>query len=120
MRLAIDYGTVATRAVLAWPDGRWSTLMFDGADQLPSGVYVDADATVWVGRPARDRAVADPAGFVPYPKRHLPQTHIQVHGRGIEVVDLIAAVLRRVGEEATRVAGQPADEVTLTTSPRWP
>ena len=41
MRLGIDYGTVTTRAVLAWPDGRWTRLLFDGAPQLPSGVYLE-------------------------------------------------------------------------------
>ncbi len=29
MRLGIDYGTQATRAVLTWPDGRWVGLLFD-------------------------------------------------------------------------------------------
>src|SRR6266545_3164025 len=119
MRLGIDYGTVATRAVLAWPDGRWSMVTFDGADRLSSGVYVDADALAWAGQLARDRATADPAGFVPYPKRHLTRTHIQVRDRRIEVVDLVAATLHHVGEQAARAAGQPADEVTLTVPAGW-
>ena len=47
--LGIDYGSVATRAVLTWPDGRWLGLLFDGSTQLPSGVYLDTDATIVVG-----------------------------------------------------------------------
>jgi hypothetical protein len=117
--LGIDYGTVATRAVLAWPDGRWSGLRFDGADWLPSAVYVDADGVTWVGQSARERSSADPTGFVAYPKRHLGQTHLRVRDREIATVDLIAAVLHHVRDEAARVAGQPADEVTITVPAGW-
>jgi hypothetical protein len=39
-RLSVDYGAAATVAVLAWPDGRWQTLLFDAVPVLPSAVFV--------------------------------------------------------------------------------
>src|SRR6266545_700234 len=71
MRLAIGYGTVVTRAVLAWPDGRWTHLHVDGSPDVPSGVYVDTDGVLWAGLVWRHCGAADPDGYVPYPKRHL-------------------------------------------------
>src|SRR6266498_4900860 len=88
MRLAIDYGTVVTRAVLAWPDGRWVQLLLDGSEQLPSGVYVDADWGLWAGQAALARGAADPAGLVAHPKQHLGQPHIQIRGRDVDVLEL--------------------------------
>ncbi len=119
MRLAIDYGTVMTRAVLAWPDGRWVQLLLDGAVQLPSGVYVDADGALWAGQAALVRGAADPAGFVAHPKQHLGQPHLQIRGRDVDVLELAAATLRRVAEQATQLAGQAVPELTLTAPATW-
>ncbi len=119
MRLAIDYGTVMTRAILAWPDGRWVQLLLDGAVQLPSGVYVDADGALWAGQAALVRGAADPAGLVAHPKQHLGQPHMQVRGRDVDVLELVAATLRRVAEQAAQLAGQAVPEVTLTVPAAW-
>src|SRR6266545_1846562 len=119
MRLGIDYGTVVTRAVLAWPDGRYTQLLVDGTAQLPSAVYVDTDAALWAGPAAQRRAETDPAGLVPHPKRHIADGTVAVRGQPVQVVDLIAATLRRVGEQATQVAGQPVSDVTLTVPAGW-
>ena len=119
MRLAIDYGTVVTRAVLAWPDGRWVQLLLDGAVQLPSGVYVDADGALWAGQAALARGAADPAGFVAHPKQHLGQPHLQIRGRDLDVLELAAATLRRVAEQAAQLAGQAVPELTLTVPATW-
>jgi hypothetical protein len=119
VRLGIDYGTIATRAVLVWPDGRWTSLSFDGAPMLSSAVYVDTDRTILAGEPARRRAAADPARFIPHPKQHIREDRLQIGDQPVEVADLIAATLRQVGEQATRVAGQPADELTLTVPAGW-
>src|SRR6266508_1306550 len=119
MRLGIDYGTVVTRAVLAWPDGRYTQMLVDGTAQLPSAVYVDTDAALWAGLAAQRRAETDPAGLVPHPKRHIAAGTVAVRGQPVQVVDLIAATLRRVGEQATQVAGQPVSDVTLTVPAGW-
>ena len=119
MRLGIDYGSVATRAVLTWPDGRWLGLLFDGSAQLPSGVYLDTDATIRTGAQALHAGGADPTRYVAHPKRHLHQPTVAIAGHQVEVVDLIAATLRRISEEAIQVGGQPADELTLTVPASW-
>lgn len=49
-RLAIDCGSTSTSAVVAWPDGRWVPLMFDGEPALPSAVLLGGDGTVLTGR----------------------------------------------------------------------
>jgi molecular chaperone DnaK (HSP70) len=67
-RLAIDFGTSNTVAVLAGRDGRIRPLVFDGSELLPSGVWV-ADGRVLVGRDAEHAARADPAVYEPHPKR---------------------------------------------------
>ncbi len=48
-----------------------------------------------------------------------PPGAISVRGRPIQVVDLVAATLRRVAEQAAQVGGQPADEVVLTVPAAW-
>src|SRR6266511_1008444 len=68
---------------------------------------------------AQRRAETDPAGLVPHPKRHIADGTVAVRGQPVQVVDLIAATLRRVGEQATQVAGQPVSDVTLTVPAGW-
>ena len=119
MQLGVDYGTVLSRAVLTWPDGRWAVLLAEGAAALPSGVYVDGDGALWAGLAAQQRGVVDPDRFVAYPKRLVGQAQVQVAVRAVEVVELVAATLRRFGDETARVAGQPPDELTLTVPAGW-
>ena len=51
--LGIDFGTSNTAAVLGWPDGRTTPLLFDGAPLLPSAVYLDGSGGLLVGADAR-------------------------------------------------------------------
>jgi hypothetical protein len=51
-RLAIDYGRYAVVAVLAWPDGRWTPLWFDGSPVLSTAVHVGAGTEPLVGAAA--------------------------------------------------------------------
>jgi len=119
MRLGIDYGTATTRAVLVWPDGRWTPLLFDGSPLLPSGVYVDPERGLLTGGEAWQHAADRPDGYLAGPKTLLAQDTVSLGGRDVEVTDLVAATLRRVGAEAARVAGQPVEDVTLTIPAWW-
>src|SRR6266545_4982319 len=65
------------------------------------------------------RGAADPAGFVAHPKQHLGQPHLQIRGRDVDVLELAAATLRRVAEQATQLAGQAVPELTLTAPATW-
>lgn len=117
-RLVIDYGTVATAAVIVWPDGRWVPLRFDTSVMLPSAVVVGDGEGLVTGQQAWQRAVSEPDGFVVAPLTMGTGT-IAVGGVDVEVADLVAATLRRVAVEAARVAGAPVGEVRMVVPAGW-
>ncbi len=119
MRLGIDYGTAVTRAVVAWPDGRWTPLLFDGSPLLLSGVYVDPDRGLLSGAEAWQHGLGRADAYLAHPKALLVQGTVSLGGREVEVLDLVAATLRRVAGEAGRVGGGPVDEVTLSVPAWW-
>ncbi|WP_431884126.1 Hsp70 family protein [Micromonospora gifhornensis] len=117
-RLAIDCGSATTTAVLAWPDGSWSPLLFDGEPGLPSAVFVADGGTVLTGQRAWQAASADPGRFVPLPRRPADD-RLVVAGGEVAPADLVAATLRRVVDEARVVAGGPVEDVRLVVPAGW-
>ncbi|MFI7553559.1 Hsp70 family protein [Micromonospora sediminimaris] len=117
-RLAIDCGSATTTAVLAWPDGSWSPLLFDGEPGLPSAVLVAADGSVVTGQRAWQAATADPQRFVPRPRRPADE-QVSVADVQVAPADLVAATLRRVVDEAHRMAGGPVEDVRLVVPAGW-
>ncbi|MCY1141554.1 Hsp70 family protein [Actinoplanes sp. Pm04-4] len=115
-QLTIDYGAVATRAVLVWP-GRWIPLAFDGQVELSSAVHL-ADGHILVGSRAWQYAEHDPDGFVASPL-HAGTGQIHVRGTAVEVADLVAATLRHVRTEAVQAAGGHIDDVRLVVPAGW-
>ena len=114
--LGVDLGTSSTVAVLRWPDGHTRPLLFDGAELLPSAVFVDAAGVPSVGRDAVRAGRADPGRYEPNPKRRIDEETVLL-GVSVPVVELLAAVLRRVADEAVRVAGElPPAVVTVTST----
>jgi hypothetical protein len=103
--VAIDFGSTNTVAVLRSPGGRRRVLLFDSSPLLPSAVYAAPGGELLVGRDAAHMARDDPARYEPYPKRRVDDGSVLLGGRGIPVVELVAAVLRRVADEARRTAG---------------
>ncbi|GAA2352475.1 Hsp70 family protein [Dactylosporangium salmoneum] len=118
-RLAIDYGSSHTVAVLGWPDGRTRTLVFGDSPLLSSAVYADPAGHYLVGPDAAMAAQLDPGRLEWHPKRQIDAGEVLLGDRQVRVADLIAATLHRVREEATRVAGQPPDQVVLTHPAGW-
>jgi hypothetical protein len=118
-RLTIDYGTVTTKAILTWPDGRWTGLLFDGSPHLPSAVDVGADGTMVAGAAAWRHAAGEPQRVQPAPKRYIRDGTVEVGGRVVEVLDLVAATLRRVAQEAERLAGHRVGELRLVVPAGW-
>jgi molecular chaperone DnaK (HSP70) len=116
--LAVDYGSAATVAVVAWPDGRWIPLVFDGSPVLPSAVLVQADGALLTGQRAWQAAVEQPDRLVVAPLRVRGQS-VTAGGVEVEVLDLVAATLRRVAGEAEWVAGGRVADVRLVVPAGW-
>src|SRR5205814_10483442 len=100
-----------TVAFLCWPDGRIRPLLFDDSPLLPSAVYLEDDGRPLTGRDAVRSARFDPARYEANPKRRIDDGEVLLGNDVILVEDLIAATLRRVWQEATRIAGRPPGEV---------
>jgi molecular chaperone DnaK len=105
-------------AVARTPDGRVRPLLFDGSPLLPSAVYADG-TTLLVGRDAVASAKREPARFEPHPKRRVDEGTVLLGEREVSVVELFAAVLRRVDDEWTRVIGAARPTVVLTRPAGW-
>ncbi|MDW5322394.1 Hsp70 family protein [Plantactinospora sp. KLBMP9567] len=116
--LGVDFGTSNTAATLLWPDGRVRPVLFDGSPLLPSAVCADG-GTLLVGRDALQTARANPAGVEPYPKQRIDDGSVLLSDVEYPVVDLIAAVLGRVVDEARRVAGGPPGRMVLAHPAGW-
>jgi WD40 repeat protein len=120
VRLGVDFGTSTTVAALSWPDGAPARpLVFDGSELMPSAVYADPAGRLLAGRDALHAGRADPAALEPNPKRCVDDGTVLLGGTEVPVVDLFAAVLRRVAAEAERVAGRAAGSVVLTCPAGW-
>src|SRR5947199_9384835 len=120
MHLGVDFGTSNTVAVLRWADGRARPLIFDGSPLLPSAVYAEPAGSLLVGKDAIHSARLDPARFEPNPKRRIDDHSVLLGDRELPVVDLVAAVLIRIAEEARRATGGAVpDPVTMTCPAGW-
>ncbi|MET7420247.1 Hsp70 family protein, partial [Dactylosporangium sp. NPDC005555] len=117
-RLGIDFGTSTTIAVLRRPEGRVQQLLFDGSPLLSSAVLLGPDGRLHTGRDAAHLAHSFPERLEPNPKRRVDDGGVLLGDAEVGVRDLVAAVLRRVAAEATRVAG-PVSDVTLTHPADW-
>ncbi|WP_431728062.1 Hsp70 family protein [Verrucosispora sp. TAA-831] len=118
VRLAIDCGSASTTGVVAWSDGSWSPLVFDGEPGLPSAVLVSDDGSVVTGQQAWRAAVAQPQRFVPVPRRPAEE-QVSVAGAEVAPADLVAATLRRAADEARRIVGGDVEDVRLVVPAGW-
>jgi len=116
--LAVDFGTSNSVAVLRTDEGRTRALLFDGMPLLPSAVFADPGGALYVGQDAIHSAQLEPSRFEPNPKRRIDERTVLLGDRAYPVVELIAAVLRRVVTEAVRVCGD-LPPVVLTCPAGW-
>jgi hypothetical protein len=119
VRLGVDFGTSNTVAVLGLGQRPPRPLLFDGSPLLPSAVCVDPTGRLLVGQDALHAGLMDPASFEPHPKRRIDEDTLLLGGVEVPVEAAIAAVLRRVAEEAGRVAGGPVPHVVVTCPAGW-
>ncbi|KUL39986.1 Hsp70 family protein [Actinoplanes awajinensis] len=117
-RLAIDYGSACTRAVLAWPDRPWHALIIEGTLEPSSAVHVARDGVITAGPGAWRLAGEDPGGFVAAPLDGGVGT-VRVNGRTVEVADLVAATLRLIADEAARIAGILPADIRMSVPAGW-
>jgi molecular chaperone HscA len=103
--LGVDLGTSNTVAVMRWPDGRTRALLFDGQPLLPSAVHLDPSGRMHVGRDAVRMAQADPSRHEPNPKSRIDERTVLLGDAEVEVVDLLAAILREVARAAVEAVG---------------
>ncbi|MEV4517688.1 Hsp70 family protein, partial [Dactylosporangium sp. NPDC049525] len=116
--LGVDLGTSHTVAVLATPDGREQPLLFDSSPLLPSAVFGTPDCRLIVGRDALREGRLAPERLEQHPKRRVDDGVMLLGAQEFQVVEVFAALLRRVGEEAVRAAGSPS-RVVLTHPATW-
>ena len=118
--LAVDFGTSFTVAAVR-VDGRPpETIEIAGERRIPSIVLVDEDGAIYVGRVAEDLAASRPGRTLRAPKRRLGDpAPVVLGGRPYQVVDLVAALLRHVYDEAVRHQGAPPSAVRLTHPATW-
>ncbi|WP_344613107.1 Hsp70 family protein [Dactylosporangium salmoneum] len=117
--LGIDFGTSSTVAVVGLADGRAVPLLFGETPLLPSAVGVTAGGELVVGRDAVRASRSRPEAFEAHPKSRIDDGEVLLGERAVPVADLIGAVLRRVHDEAVRVAGAAVDRLVLTHPAGW-
>jgi molecular chaperone DnaK (HSP70) len=118
-RLAIDFGTSTTVAMVTGRGGGARPLLFDASPLLPSAVFAARATGLLTGVDAERAAVASPAAFEANPKRCVGDGTIWLGEREVPVVDLVAEVLGRVAGEARRALGGPAGTTVLTHPAGW-
>lgn len=118
--LAVDFGTSFT-VVAVRIDGRPpETIEIGGERRIPSIALVDDDGAVYVGRVAEDLAASRPGRALRAPKRRLGEpAPVVLGGKPYQVVELVAALLRHVFDEAVRHMGSPPSAVRLTHPATW-
>jgi hypothetical protein len=117
--VAVDYGTVNTVAVLRWPDGQVRPLLVDGSPLVSSAAAVGPDGRLLVGWAAESAGRIDPTAFAADPRTRIDAGTVVLGRLIFPVVDVIAATLALVAEEATRSAGGPPSRLVLTHPATW-
>ena len=118
--LAVDFGTSFTVAAVRSAERSPEVIEIGGDRRVPSVVFVDDDATLRVGRAAEDLAASRPGRAVRAPKRRLGEpAPVVLGGKPYQVVDLVAALLRYVYDEAVRHQGSAPSSIRLTHPASW-
>ncbi|MDA1360000.1 Hsp70 family protein [Glycomyces luteolus] len=116
--LGIDFGTHHTVATVLRDDGRRHQLLFEGTPLLPSGIYIDYEASILVGRDAAREGRRRPERYERNPKLRLDAATILLGDKEVPVRDAVAAVLRRAIADCGTAAGVPRS-VTVTVPAGW-
>jgi len=118
-RLAIDYGTTNTVAVVSTAGEQPRVVTVDGAPRMPSAVLSTVDGALVVGMDALrlGRSAAD--RLETRPKSRIDEGQLLLGSRTVDVALAVRAVLERVCAEASGQAGAAVDEIVLTHPADW-
>lgn len=120
--IGIDFGTSNTAAAHTNPVKGTVEAVNLSHDRttMSSSVYVESPEQIDVGDVAINKAESNPAGFVPAPKRVIPQQMFQINGYDVPSSMPVAAVLSSVVQRVSREHGneQPS-ELVLTHPEAW-
>jgi actin-like ATPase involved in cell morphogenesis len=118
--LSIDFGTSYTLVAAKVGDRPPEVVEIGGERRMPSVVLVEQSGSIVVGRTADDLSGSNPANTLRAPKNRLgDQAPVVLGGRPYQVVQLVAALLRTVYDEAVAQIGDPPIEVRLTHPATW-
>ncbi|WP_327005437.1 Hsp70 family protein [Dactylosporangium sp. NBC_01737] len=118
-RLAIDLGTCHTVAVVRRGDEAPRALLFDGSPVMASGIYADETGRLSVGRDAERLSQLAPSRFEPYPKRSVDAGAVLLGDSEVTVVEMLAALLKRVADESLQAGVNPVGATVLTCPADW-
>lgn len=120
VRVAVDFGTSSTCAVLSVHGREPQVVVVDGHPLLSSAVYAAQDGTLFVGQEAERQAAVDPSRYEPHPKRRIDEGELLLGDSVLRVLDVVHAVLERaVGEARTLAGGAEVDLLVLTHPADW-
>ncbi|MCL4287362.1 MAG: Hsp70 family protein, partial [Thermoleophilia bacterium] len=123
--LAIDVGTTSTAAARRVGD-RVETIQLQGGPRMPSlafwreGTGASGTGRLVLGVEAEELSTLAPWCLERAPKSRLGEEFIQLGDKQLRPVEIIAAILREVHNEAMALSGgEPPDEIRLTHPARW-
>ncbi len=118
--LAIDFGTTYTVAAARRSGRPPEVIEIEGERRVPSVVLIDPSGQIVVGRAAESMAPTYPDRTLRTPKYRLGiPTAVVLGGRPYSIIDLVAALLGYVYQEAVVAIGGPPSEVRLTYPASW-
>jgi actin-like ATPase involved in cell morphogenesis len=118
--LAIDFGTSFTVAVARVEGRPPEVIEIGGERRVPSVILTETNDRIVVGRIAEELSGTNPESTLRAPKSRLgDQAPVVLAGRPHQVVQLVAALLAYIYEEAVRQMGGPPTEVRLTHPAAW-
>src|SRR5690606_30559226 len=116
--LAIDYGTTSSAAAIA--NGTVTLVEVGGAPRVPSVVMATEDGSLIAGAGAVRQGAAVPDRVERTPKRRIGDRLVVLGDHQYAPVDLAAAVLGVLAEEAIRQqGGEQPTEVRITHPASW-
>ncbi len=130
--LSVDFGTTNTMASMTVVEDRVrgmglneleitvNLVEVEGAHRLASAVFMNKEGQLVVGTAAENQSVFDLARYEPTPKRRLGEAEVLLGERAMSPVELVAAVLKVVADQACSLQGdtRPAG-VRLTHPAVW-